>query len=140
MLWAGYPSDPIPLEMRFSVPVQTSPKAHPTSCTTSSRCFTGGNADRRGVDHPPPSSVKATNGLRLNVRLPSVSTYPNHGDYLYLHTWYSKHVEVFRVNATYKSSADIDGGSAMNSNSAGGSLGMKGCSDTCFSNSCCCFC
>ena len=51
-----------------------------------------------------------------------------------------RYVEVFRVNATYKSRADIDGGSAMNSNSAGGSLGIKGCSDTCFSNSCCCFC
>lgn len=140
MLGAGCPRDQIPLEMRFSVPVQTSPKVHPTSCTTSTRCFIGGNADRHGVDHPPPSSAEAANGLRLNVRLPSVSAYPCHGGDLYLHTQYSKHVEVFRVNATYKSRADIDGGSAMNSNSAGGSLGIKGCSDTCFSNSCCCFC
>lgn len=42
--------------------------------------------------------------------------------------------------STYKSRADIDGGSAINSNSAGGSLGMNGCSDTCFRSSCCCFC
>lgn len=39
---------------------------------------------------------------------------------------------------TYKSSAEIDGGSAINSKSAGGSLGTKGCS-TDFKISCC-FC
>ena len=71
---------------RFPVPVQTSPKPYPTSCTTSTRCFTGGNADRRGVDRPPPSSAEAANGLRLNVRLLSVPAYPCHGGDLYLHT------------------------------------------------------
>lgn len=37
---------------------------------------------------------------------------------------------------TYKSRAEIDGGSAMNSKSGGGSLGINGCS-TCFRISCC---
>lgn len=40
---------------------------------------------------------------------------------------------------TYKSSAEIDGGSATNSKSFGGSFGTNCCSVTCFSNSCC-FC
>lgn len=86
VLWGGSPWDQIPLEMRFSMPVQTSPKAHPTSCTTSIRCLTGGNVDRHGVDRPRPPSAEPANGLRLNVRLPSVSAYPCHGDDLYLHT------------------------------------------------------
>lgn len=37
---------------------------------------------------------------------------------------------------TYKSKAEIDGGSAINSKSGGGSLGINGCS-TCFNISCC---
>lgn len=41
--------------------------------------------------------------------------------------------------STHKSNAEIEGGSAINSNSAGGSLGTNCCSATCFSNSCC-FC
>jgi len=85
VLWPGCPRDQIPLEMRFSVPVQTSPKAHPTS-RTSTRCFTGDNADRRGVNHLPPSSAEVTSRLRLNVHLPSVFAYSCHGDELYLHT------------------------------------------------------
>lgn len=38
---------------------------------------------------------------------------------------------------THKSSAEIDGGSAINSKSGGGSFGTNCCSATCFSNSCC---
>lgn len=38
-----------------------------------------------------------------------------------------------------KSNAEIDGGSATNSNSAGGSFGINVCSVACFNNSCC-FC
>lgn len=40
---------------------------------------------------------------------------------------------------TYRSRADIDGGSAINSNSAGGSLGINGCSMADLRSSCC-FC
>lgn len=40
--------------------------------------------------------------------------------------------------STYKSKAEIEGGSAINSNSEGGSFGTKGCS-TDFKISCC-FC
>lgn len=42
------------------------------------------------------------------------------------------------INTTYKSNAEIDGGSAINSKSWGGSFGINGCS-TCFKISCC-FC
>jgi len=42
----------------------------------------------------------------------------------------------FIIN-TYKSRADIDGGSAMNSNSFGGSFGTNIASCTCFRSSCC---
>lgn len=38
---------------------------------------------------------------------------------------------------TNKSKADIEGGSATNSNSSGGSLGMNTASCTCFNSSCC---
>jgi len=83
---AGCPRDQIPFKMSFSVPVQTRSKVHPTSRTTSTRRFTGGDAERRGVGRPPPSSAEVTNGLRLNVCLPSVSAYSCNGDDLYLHT------------------------------------------------------
>lgn len=40
-------------------------------------------------------------------------------------------------SVTYKSKADIDGGSEINSNSSGGSLGTNIASCTCFKSSCC---
>lgn len=42
------------------------------------------------------------------------------------------------LQKTYKSRAEIDGGSAINSNSAGGSLGTNGCSTDLRIS--CCFC
>lgn len=42
--------------------------------------------------------------------------------------------------STHKSNAEIDGGSAMNSKSGGGSFGTNCCSATCFNNSCCFWC
>lgn len=44
-------------------------------------------------------------------------------------------LNAFRI--TYKSSAEIDGGSAINSGSDGASFGTNCCSATCFSSSCC---
>lgn len=43
----------------------------------------------------------------------------------------------FIIIITYKSKAEIDGGSAINSNSSGGSFGTNIASCTCFNSSCC---
>jgi hypothetical protein len=47
----------IPVEARFSAPVQTGPVAHPTSYTMATGYFAGLMRPWRGVDYPPPSSV-----------------------------------------------------------------------------------
>jgi hypothetical protein len=38
-LWAGWSGDRIPVEARFSAPVQTGPEAHPASCKTGTGSF-----------------------------------------------------------------------------------------------------
>ena len=40
-------------EARFSAPIQTSPGAHPASCTMGTGSFPGVKRPGRGVDHPP---------------------------------------------------------------------------------------
>ena len=42
---------------KFSAPVQTSPEAHPASCTMGTGSFPGVKRPGRGADHLPPSSV-----------------------------------------------------------------------------------
>ena len=54
-LRAGRSGDRIPVEARFSTPVQTGPGAHPASCTMGNGSFLGVKRPGRGVDHPPPS-------------------------------------------------------------------------------------
>jgi hypothetical protein len=54
LLRAGPSGVQIPVEARFSAPVQTGPGANPTSYTTGTRSFPGGKRSGRGVDHPPP--------------------------------------------------------------------------------------
>ena len=50
--------DRIPVEARFSAPVQTGPGAHPASYTMGTGSFPGVKRPGRGVDHPPTSSAE----------------------------------------------------------------------------------
>ena len=52
-LWAGQPRDRIPVEARFSTPVQTGPVGHPASYTMGTGSFPGVKRPGRGVDQPP---------------------------------------------------------------------------------------
>jgi hypothetical protein len=45
--------DRIPVEVRISAPVQSSPGAHPASCTMGTGSFPGANQPWHGADHPP---------------------------------------------------------------------------------------
>jgi hypothetical protein len=51
----------------FSVPVQTSPGAHPASYTMGTGSFPGVKRPGRGVDHPPPSSTEVKERVELNL-------------------------------------------------------------------------
>ena len=64
---AGPSGDRIPVvrEARFSAPVQTGPGAHPASHTVSTRSFPGVKWLGRGIDHPPPSTVKVKERAEL---------------------------------------------------------------------------
>jgi hypothetical protein len=54
--WSG---DRIPVEERFSTPVQTGPGAHPASCTMCTRVFPGGRKlPGRDADTSHPSSAE----------------------------------------------------------------------------------
>jgi hypothetical protein len=57
-LRAGRSGDRIPVQARFSAPVQTSPRANPASYTMRTGSFPGLKWPWYGVDHPPPSSAK----------------------------------------------------------------------------------
>jgi hypothetical protein len=57
LLWAGGFRDRIPVEVRFSAPVQTNPGAHIASYTMGTSSFPGVKQLGLGVNHPPPSSA-----------------------------------------------------------------------------------
>jgi hypothetical protein len=50
---------------RFSVPVQTSPEAHPASYTKGTGSLLGGKVARAGFDHAPPPSAEAKTKVEL---------------------------------------------------------------------------
>jgi hypothetical protein len=50
--------DRIPVEARFSAPVQTGPEAHPASYTMGTGSFPRVKRPGRGFDHPPPFSAE----------------------------------------------------------------------------------
>jgi len=55
-----------------SVPVQTVPDAHPSSCTMGTMSFPEVERPRRGADRPLLSTVEVANGLELYLRLTPV--------------------------------------------------------------------
>ena len=57
-LRAGRSRDGIPVEARFSAPVQTGPEAHPASYAMVTRSLLGVKRPGGGVEHPPSSSVE----------------------------------------------------------------------------------
>jgi hypothetical protein len=63
--------DRIPLEARFSAPVQTGPEAHPSSYTMGTGVFPGVKRPRRGVGGPPPSSAKVYERVEVYLYFPS---------------------------------------------------------------------
>jgi len=59
----GLSGDQIPVEAKFSAPVQTGPGAHPASCTMGPSSFPGGKErPGRDADPLPPSSVVVKKG------------------------------------------------------------------------------
>jgi len=61
---------------RFSAPVQTSPGAHPASCTIGTWSFLGVKPSGHGVDHPPSSSAKVKERVQPYLYSPSGSSWP----------------------------------------------------------------
>ena len=62
-LGAGRFGDRIPVEARFSEPVQTGPGAHPASCTMGTGSFPGGKErPEREAEPSPPSSAVVKKG------------------------------------------------------------------------------
>ena len=60
--------------VKFHGPVQTSPGAHPATCTTRNRVpFTGVKRPGRDADHPPPyrAEIKETVELHISPAVPS---------------------------------------------------------------------
>ena len=74
-LRAGRSGDRIPVEARFSAPVQTGPGAHPASYTMGVGSFPGAKRPGRGVNHPPPSSTEIKETVGLYPYSPSVSSW-----------------------------------------------------------------
>jgi hypothetical protein len=90
---AGRSGDRIPVEAKFSAPVQTGPGAHPASYTMGTGSFPGEKRPGRGVDHPPPSSTEVKERVELYLYSPSGPSWPVLGRplplpylYLYLYT------------------------------------------------------
>jgi hypothetical protein len=72
LLQAGLTKNQIPVEGRFSVPVQTVPDTHPAYYTLGTRSFLGVKQPERGADHASPSRANVASGLELYLCLPSV--------------------------------------------------------------------
>ena len=75
-LQAGRSGDRIPVEARFSAPVQTGPEAHPASYTMGTWSFSGVERPGRGVDHPTPSSAEVKERGELYFYSPSGPSWP----------------------------------------------------------------
>jgi hypothetical protein len=67
----GQSEDRIPVEARFSAPVQTGSGAHTASYTMGSGSLPGVKRPGRGVDHPLPSSAEVKERVELYIYSPS---------------------------------------------------------------------
>jgi hypothetical protein len=76
-LRAGRSGDRIPVEARFSAPVQTCPQAHPASCTMNTGSLSKGKSDRCvAFTNQLPSSAEVKEGVELHFYSPSGSSLP----------------------------------------------------------------
>ena len=73
-LRAGWSGDRIPVEERFSAPVQTGPGTHSASCTMGTGPFPGGKT--AGAWRWPPPSTKVKEKLELYLYSPSGLLWP----------------------------------------------------------------
>ena len=69
---AGRSGDRIPVETRFSAPVQTGPGVHPAHYTMGADLFPGLKRPGRGVDHTPPSSGEVKETVELYLYIPAL--------------------------------------------------------------------
>jgi hypothetical protein len=69
-LRSGRSGDRIPVQARFSAPVQTGPGAHPASYTRGTGSFLGVNRPGCGVDHQPLSSTEVKQRVQLYLYFP----------------------------------------------------------------------
>ena len=70
-LQTGRSGDRIPMEARYSAPVQTGPGSHPTSCTMGTGSFPGGKErPGRDPDPSPTSSAFGHEGVELYLYSP----------------------------------------------------------------------
>jgi len=76
LLWAGQSRGGIPVGVRFSAPVHTSPGAHPASYTMGTGSFPGVKQPGRGTDHPPPTSTEVKERVELYLYSPSGPSWP----------------------------------------------------------------
>jgi hypothetical protein len=74
----------IPVEARYSAPVQTGPGAHPASYTMGTGSFPVVNQPWRGVDHPPPYSAEVKERVELYLYFSSGPSWPVLGRTLHL--------------------------------------------------------
>jgi hypothetical protein len=70
--------DRIPVEARFSAPVQTGHKAHRTSCAKGTGPHTGVKLSQRGADRPPHASTQVCKCTETVRRLRSVPAPAHH--------------------------------------------------------------
>ena len=75
-LWAGWSGDRIPVEVRFSAPVQIGPGAHPASCTMATRSFPGVKSCRGLTLTPHPLLVPWSRNSRAIPILPLWAVWP----------------------------------------------------------------
>ena len=68
--------DWIPVEARFSAPVQTSSGAHPASYAMGTVSFPEVKRPGRGVGHQPPSKAEVKERVELNIYFPSGPSWP----------------------------------------------------------------
>ena len=67
--------DRMPVEARFSAPIQTGHAAQPASYTMGTGVFPGVKRPGCGVDHPPPSSAEVEERVQQYLYFPSGSSW-----------------------------------------------------------------